>query len=97
MKNDYNVRVPQIIDLKTAVELYYTRSELSNKDIERLFGHLSSATISRLKGKARQKMVEDNVPCWNARLVNTQVAYKTWGLAIEDLEQRYEKLKKLAV
>ena len=82
MKNDYNVRVPQIIDLKTAVEL---------------FGHLSSATISRLKGKARQKMIEDNVPCWNARFVNTRVAYKTWGLAIEDLEQRYEKLKKLAV
>lgn len=97
MNNDYNVRIPQITDLGTAIEIYYSRSELSNKDIERLFGHLSTATISRLKGKARQKMIEDNVPCWNASLVNTKVAYKTWGLAIEDLEQRYEKLKKLAV
>lgn len=97
MNNSYNVRVPQITDLGTAIEIYYSRSELSNKDIERLFGHLSSATVSRLKGKARQKMIEDNVPSWNARLVNTRAAYEAWGIGIDDLEQRYEKLRKLAV
>lgn len=96
MTNDQNVRIPPITSLKTAIELYYSRMELGNGDIKRLFGNHSSATISRLKRKAKQKMIEQGTPVWNAQRVNTKVAFETWGLNIADLEHRYKKLQELS-
>ena len=89
------VRIPQITDIETAIQLYYERLELSNADIELLFGNHSSTTIAWLKAMARDKMHENNVPCWNAQRVNTEAAYSAWGLSIDDLEYRYKKLKQL--
>ncbi|MBD5128658.1 MAG: hypothetical protein HDT43_01850 [Ruminococcaceae bacterium] len=98
MKNgEINVRIPQITSLQTAIRLFYERTELNNSDIEQLFGKLSSATVSRLKNKARQRMVELGTPAWNSNCVNTRVSYEAWGLDIQDLESRYKKLKELAV
>ncbi len=88
-----NVRVPQISSLETAIRLYYERNELSNKDIEVLFGHMGSATLWKLKQKALALMRERNTPVWNAQRVNTEVAYEAWGLDIKKLEYRYNKLK----
>ena len=90
-----NVRIPQIHDLKSAIRLYYGRTELSSADIRELFGELSTATISRLKRRAREQMVADNVPAWNAQNVNTASAFTAWGLNISDLENRYAKLREL--
>lgn len=87
------VRIPQITDIETAIQLYYERLELSNADIEILFGKHSSSTVAGLKAIARDKMRENNVPCWNAQRVNTEAAYLAWGLSIDDLERRYRKLK----
>lgn len=98
MKNsNYNVRIPTVTSLKTAIRLFYERTELSNEDIKDLFGDLSSATITRLKNVVREEMVKRNTPVWNANRVNTEVAYVSWGLSIDDLERRYEKLKKLLI
>lgn len=88
-------RIPQITDIEAAIRLFYERIELSNTDIEELFGKHSSTTIAGLKAMARQKMREDNVPCWNTQRVNTEAAYSAWGLSIDDLERRYMKLKQL--
>ncbi len=90
------VRIPQITSIETAIRLYYEKTELTNKDIEDLFGKHASSTIARLKEKARQQMTEDNVPVWNAQRVNTEAAYKSWGLDIADLERRHKKLKQFA-
>lgn len=95
--NEYNVRIPQVASLETAIRLFYERTELDNADIQRLFGKLSSATISRLKRKARDKMVENSTPVWDSRRVNTVQAFSAWGLSIDDLEHRYKKLKELSV
>ena len=57
------IRIPQITDIETAIQLYYERLELSNADIELLFGNHSSTTIAGLKAMARDKMRENNVPC----------------------------------
>lgn len=97
MTNSVNVRTPQLTSLETAIKLYYEKPEIGNRDIQELFGKHSSATISRLKNKARQKMAELNTSVWNSNLVNTEVAYLAWGLNISNLEQRYEKLRKLAI
>ncbi|MCM1168144.1 MAG: hypothetical protein NC401_19340 [Ruminococcus sp.] len=90
-----SLRIPQITSLEIAIRLYYERTELTNTDIEMLFGKHSSSTIARLKKLAKEKMRENNVPCWNEQRVNTEAAYEAWGLSIKDLERRYEKLKQL--
>lgn len=89
------VRIPQLTNLEAAIHLYYERLELSNADIETLFGKHSSSTVAGLKAMARDKMRENNIPCWNAQRVNTEAAYSAWGLSIDDLERRYQKLNQL--
>lgn len=90
-----NVRIPTISSLQTAIKLYYERIELTNKDITELFGDLSSATISRMKQKAREQMAIDGVQSWTGYGVSTESAYRAWNLNIVDLEKRYSKLKEL--
>lgn len=91
------VRVPQFTDLKTAIELYRNRVELSNADIEKLFGKHSSSTISKLKKMVQDKMVEKNILVRNPRCINTVAAYEAWGLDINDLEERYIRLQELGI
>lgn len=90
------VRVPQIKDIRLAIQLYHERIELSNADIEILFGKHSSSTVAKLKNLARDKMVQNGVQAWNSQCVNTEAAYSAWGLNISDLENRYLKLVELA-
>ncbi len=95
VKSKVRVRIPQITDIETAIRLYYERIELSNADIRELFGDLSPATISKLKKKAREIMSRENIPEWSAQNVNTEAAFKAWGLDISDLERRYKKLSSI--
>lgn len=90
------VRVPQLRSLQNALTIYYNKSELSNQDIVELFeGNLSSATVARLKQKAREQMIADGVQAWNSQCVNVKSAFQAWGLSIENIESRYTKLKDL--
>lgn len=94
-KQQNNVRVPQITSVEKALEIFYTKSELSNSDITELFGKHSSATVARLKSKVRERMAAENIPVWNAQCVNTEAAYKVWGINVSDLEHRLKKLREL--
>ena len=96
-KSKINVNVPQYTSIKEAIAIYYEKSELSNTDIIRLFGKLSSATIAKLKNEVREQMIKTNTPIWNHNYVNTKVAYKTWGIDIEDLVSRYKTQKELGI
>lgn len=87
-------RIPQIANLETAIRLYYERVELSSKDIESIFG-CSITTVTKLKCLAHEQMDKDDVPNWNARNVNTEAAFKAWGLDIGTLERNLLKLRKL--
>ncbi len=90
------VRIPNISSLETAIKKYYEKTELSNSDIKEIFDVRSSATVAKLKQVAKQEMIEQNTPCWNAQRVNTEVAYRVWGIDIEDIERRYKKLKEFS-
>jgi hypothetical protein len=91
-----NVRIPQIADLKTAVNLYHSKPMLFNDDVKELFPTVKGrATITKLKQKAREYMVEHDILSYNAQSVNTEAAYAAWGLDINDLENRLKKLEKL--
>lgn len=89
------VRIPQISSLETAIRIYYERTQLTNSDIRQLFGAKGSATIAKLKDAAREVMRQENAPIWNATTVDTESAYKAWGLDIANLERRYKRLAAL--
>ena len=89
------VHIPQIADLATAIRIYYSRLELNNADIKELFPSACAGTVLKLKKKAQELMMENNVMPRGTYSVETKVAYRAWGFDIADLEKRHEKLKKL--
>lgn len=95
MQSQVRVRIPQITSIETALRIYYSRIELSSTDMRDLFGKISDTAVWKLKKKARELMAERSTPMWNARYVNTEVAYEAWGIDVLDLERRHEKLKQL--
>ncbi len=89
------MNIPPISDIDTALEVYYRHSEIGNREIERLFGKHSSATICKLKKAVKAEMNKRNVYSYGANKVNTAIAFEVWHIDINDLEKRRDKLKKL--
>lgn len=88
------VRIPQIKSLETAIRIYYEKIELKNADIMELFGvHMSSGKLIKLKELAKEIMDEENILSYDATAVNTDAAFRAWGLNIDDIERRLKKLK----
>lgn len=92
-----NVRIPPITKLKIAIEVYWNYPELSNDELKILFGKRSPNTYSKLKKVAWDKMREMGSFVNNPTRVPTHCAYLAWGLDIDDLEKRYNRLKKLGL
>lgn len=95
MNKKTSVPIPAITSLKTAVFLYHEKDELGNKEIRVLFGPLSNSKISELKKEVLKEMAIENKMNRQAHAVNTEIAYKVWGLDIEDMEKRLAKIQKL--
>ena len=89
------VRIPQLVDIEKAVELYYTRLDLSNDDIKSLFGNMGSAKVAQLKKLAEEERRRQNAARWSPLRVPTGCAFDAWGLNIEDLERRLAALHKI--
>ena len=87
-------RVPVLPSVEKAVLMYYEKPLMKRKDIITLFG-CSPSKASELKTEAMQQMEEDGIPVWNALAVDTETAYKAWGIDIGKLERQLVKLKKL--
>ena len=85
----------QIASIEKAIELYYSKISLNSHDIAELFGGISNGTVCRLRKLARIEMKNSGLPIWDSVHVNTEAAYRAWGLEISDLENRYKKLKDL--
>ena len=92
-----HMHIPRITSIDEALRIYYTHSEIGNKEITALFGSLSSATVSRLKRAAKDEMSKQGKMCYGANKVNTTVAYAVWGVDVNDLEKRRKKLRELAL
>jgi hypothetical protein len=82
-------------DLKLLIQIYYTKDELSSEDIRKIFPGCSKDFIARRKREARRVMVEDGTVVWSKACVNTDSAFKAWGIKIEDIEARALKLQRL--
>jgi len=88
-------RAPAITSIENALKVYYENAEIGNKEIKTLFGVRSSATLSRLKKIVKAEMIKNNIPSFNPNRVNTKTAYEVWGIDVNDLEERRNKIKEL--
>lgn len=83
------------VNIIKAVELYYSRLALSNKDIKEIFSVSSDSTVAQIKREVMSYYANgDTNPVFGSRL-KTHEMYVAMGLDIKDLENRYRKLKKL--
>ena len=87
----------QLKNIELAIQMYYSKIELSSADIKQLFEVKSSSTVAQLKKKALKLMTEEKKPMFSSHRVNTECAYRAWGFDIADLEKRYSRLKKLGL
>ncbi len=92
-----NVRIPSIASIETAIRIFYEYPELGSEEIQELFGHVATGTVTKLKRLANDKSAQKGTPVFNVRRVNTDDAYEAWGLDIAKLEARYSRLVKLGL
>jgi len=91
------MNIPQITDIDTAILIYYRYPEIGSKEIAQLFRKHSKSTINRLKKLAQKYMTAENVYTHGMYKLNTECAYRAWGIDVEDLEKRRNKLQKLGL
>ena len=91
------VNIPQITDIDTAISIYYRYPEIGTNEIVKIFRKRSKSTVGRLKKIAQNRMTEDNIYTYGMYKINTECAYKAWGIDVEDLEKRRNKLQKLGL
>jgi len=89
------MNIPQITNINTALSVYYNHVEIGNKEIRTLFGDRSSATIAQLKKAAKTEMGKQGIYSYSAFKVNTAIAFQVWGLDVNDLEKRKQKIAAL--
>lgn len=83
--------MPQL-DMAAAIELYYSKNELSTADIMRLFGCSRSYARMRKLQVQRQAAAEQvNPVVFDANSVNADYAFRVWGLNVAELESKYAK------
>ncbi len=90
-----SIRVPRTANMFTLREIYWEKIELYNEDIRNIFPKASKSKIAQLKKAVKEKMVEEKVMVYNPLAVKTEVAFKVWGLDIDDIEKRCKKLMRM--
>ena len=89
------MNIPQITGIDTALKIYYSHSEIGNKEIVSLFGRLSSATTAKLKRAVKEEMIKRNEMSYGLNKIKTCTAFDVWGIDVTDLERRRKKLQAL--
>lgn len=83
-----------LVSLEKALGIYYENPELTNRHIRELFG-CKAGTATKYKNAALLEQVKADVKTMQPNAVNTEIAFKTWGIDINDIERRLRKLRKL--
>ena len=98
IKHDMIIKgIPQVTDLDTAIRIYYRFPEIGTVEMTALFGKKSKSTINKLKNMARLQMIKDDICTNGLYKLNTAAAYRAWGIDVDDLEKRRQKLLKLGL
>ena len=92
-KGSSPVTLPSI---EKAVETYYSKSELTTSDIRALFGCGVTKAVN-IKKEVQARMAKEKIHCWTPGAVSTKVAFRVWGIDIDEYEKRLLKLRKLGL
>ena len=92
-----NMRYTKTADIDTLIKVYYENPELGTSEIKAVFPGVCNSTVYYLKKAAQEIMAKENMKSFRAHTVNTECAYKAWGIDVEDLEKRRAKLRKLGL
>ena len=91
------MKVKPITDIDTALRIYYQYPEIGNKEIRELFGGLGNSTIANYKRAVIEKQAESGKLTSQLHTIDTETAYKVWGIDVDNLEKRRVKLQKLGL
>lgn len=81
-------------DAETALRIYYDHPlEIGSEEIRELFGVKAGSTIARIKKEVRNAQAEEKTLTWNPANVDTDTAYRIWGLNVEKLERSLKRKK----
>jgi hypothetical protein len=83
------------IDPENALRIYYSHTELGNREIAELLGGVSKPTVERLKKRVRAAMTEQNVKTCRMTTVSARLFFEIYGLDVEQMERNLQKLRKL--
>ena len=86
-----------IQDIDAAIIIYYTKTEIGNKEIRDLFGEVGNQTCMKYKRLAKAVMAERGVKTFSPYAVDTEAAYEAWGIDIAKLERNRARLMKLGL
>ncbi len=81
-------------DIKTALRIYYTCSELGTAEIRELFS-VGNTAAAKYKRIVKKKMAEKGQRSFYPNMVNTETAFEVWGINVEALEKKLKKLQAL--
>lgn len=81
-------------DPETALQLYYTQTEITSAEIRTLFA-CSSGTAARLKKQVLDEMTKRGVKTWYPGNIDINTAYDVWQIDVERMEKQLLKLQKL--
>lgn len=95
MKPERQVRIPQPLDIKDALKIYWEKHELTNDDIRRLFGQLGTQRIVLLKKIVKEAQEQRGIKIYDHRAINTKVAYEVWGFPYNELYKRFKNCEAL--
>ena len=87
------IRIPCIVSVEKAVQIYDERPRLRNGDVMELFGCGLSKAV-QLRAYVNQWMRDRNLSTTGDPTVNTGEAFRAWELDIDDLRQRLNNILK---
>lgn len=85
-----------IKDLKDCLRIYYSYPEIGTPEIMRLFG-VGDSKAWALKKPVQKAQIEAGIIVLDKTCINTELAFKVWGIDVEDIERRLKKLEKLGL
>ena len=88
---------PEITDVAAAIRCYYGAGYIGNKEIQQIFGKISSGTVSRLKKAVREEEIRQSIPEVVPKKVSSRIAYEVWQIDIDALVKNYKQLQKLGL
>lgn len=80
------VNVPSVKSPQSAVKFWYEQTEIGSQEIQEIFD-CSRTTVTQLKNRAREEMRLTGTPSFNSTKVNTECAFRSWGLDVKRLER----------